>query len=247
MMKTKLTTIAVLMLLFCSGLRLSAQDGLGLNVGYVTSVNIKNYFGEKGHSPVMNGLRVGATQDIKLAGQFYFEPGLYYSFLTDKGDIASNQYANYFIVDLLKEHYLSIPLMFKYNFELSDAITGLYVFGGPTLIAGLSSKSTIAIARQTQSSYDFLGGLEYNYYKNEITENEFVDVIGKTIAETYLPPAAYRRFDVALGIGVGLEVLEYLDVKVGYDWGLVNRVTGELSSDFKTRRSQFYITAGVRF
>lgn len=245
-MKTKLTTIAVLMLL-CSGFHSFAQDGLGLNVGYVTSVNIKNYFGEKGHSPVMNGLRVGATQDIRLAGQFYFEPGLYYSFLTDKGDIASDQHSNYYIVDLLKEHFLSIPLMFKYNFELSDAVTGLYFFGGPTLIVGLSSKSELGVARKTQSSYDYLGGLEYDYYKNEISGNELVDAIGKTIAQAYLPPAAYRRFDVALGIGVGLEVLEYLDVKVGYDWGLVNRVTGDFASDFRTRRSQFYITAGVRF
>ncbi|MGN1210731.1 MAG: outer membrane beta-barrel protein [Candidatus Cryptobacteroides sp.] len=245
-MKHKLTTL-VFVFLLAFGLSSSAQEGLGLHVGYVTSVNISHAFGEKLHSPVMNGLRVGATQDLRLFGKLFFEPGLYYTYLTDKGNIESENNAGYYIADLVKEHFLSIPLMFKYTFELSDALTGLYLFGGPTLVVGLSSKSDIGLFKETTSSFDLLGEVEYDYYKEKFSEGGLTDAFGKVLLAAYLPPAAYRRFDVSLGVGIGLEVLDYLDVKLGYDWGLVNRVTGDISSEYRTRRSQFYVTAGVRF
>ena len=47
-----------------------------------------------------------------------------------------------------------------------------------------------------------------------------------------------------VGGGVGIQVIRFLDIKVGYDYGLVNRYRKEV--DKTVNRGQFYVGVGVR-
>ena len=58
------------------------------------------------------------------------------------------------------------------------------------------------------------------------------------------PDYRYKRFDVQLGAGVGIELFKFLEVKVGYDWGLLDRFAGDFD---ELRRNQFYASVGLRF
>lgn len=54
----------------------------------------------------------------------------------------------------------------------------------------------------------------------------------------------YNRFDVQIGAGVGLEFFKFLEVKAGYDWGLIDRYKGD---GIEVNRDQFYVSLGFRF
>ena len=62
-----------------------------------------------------------------------------------------------------------------------------------------------------------------------------------------LPEGALRRFDVMLGASIGADFFEVLEVRLGYDWGLINRYKKEIAQDLKMRRGQFNLLVAIRF
>jgi hypothetical protein len=60
----------------------------------------------------------------------------------------------------------------------------------------------------------------------------------------------YGRFDIKLGLGAGVTLAEKLNVKLGYNIGMLNRYTGEqISKDYKykTHTGVFYLGVGFNF
>ena len=60
----------------------------------------------------------------------------------------------------------------------------------------------------------------------------------------------YSRFDIKFGIGAGVTVVEKLNVKFGYNIGMLNRYTGKQISDnlkYKTHTGVFYLGVGFNF
>lgn len=59
----------------------------------------------------------------------------------------------------------------------------------------------------------------------------------------------YGRFDLKIGIGAGITIAERFNVKVGYNFGLLNRYTGEQVDDYKYKAHTgvFYVGAGFNF
>mgnify|MGYP002519969885 FL=1 len=59
----------------------------------------------------------------------------------------------------------------------------------------------------------------------------------------------YARFDIKLGLGAGVTLMEKFDVKLGYNIGLLNRYTGEQIDNFKykTHTGVFYVGVGFNF
>ena len=47
----------------------------------------------------------------------------------------------------------------------------------------------------------------------------------------------YSLFDFKLGIGAGLKIIDCVDFRFGYNFGLVNRYKG---GSFKNKMNQFY-------
>ena len=59
----------------------------------------------------------------------------------------------------------------------------------------------------------------------------------------------YGRFDLKIGLGAGITIAERFNVKVGYNFGLLNRYTGEQVDEYKYKAHTgvFYVGAGFCF
>ena len=93
---------------------------------------------------------------------------------------------------------------------------GFFVFAGPVFSCGLSSNSKTTV--------------------NEVS----------TKINVYEGDPEYGRFDLKLGVGVGVTGLDNFNVKVGYNIGMLNRYTGS-DRDLTYRTGVFYIGIGYMF
>jgi hypothetical protein len=50
-----------------------------------------------------------------------------------------------------------------------------------------------------------------------------------------------------LGASIGADFFEVLEVRFGYDWGLINRYKKEMAQDLRMRRGQFNLSVAIRF
>lgn len=163
----------------------------------------------------LNGFYVGGSYNINLAGSFGVAPGLQYGLAT-KSDADS-----YFGINTnvdVTEHYLSIPVMFNAGLTFADGIVGR-VYAGPSLAYGIASDTKVK-----GSIAGFSKDTKINNYGDDYH---------------------YGRFDVMLGGGVAVEFFDMVRFNVGYDYGLVNRYTGD--GDITRHRSQFNIGVAYLF
>jgi hypothetical protein len=50
-----------------------------------------------------------------------------------------------------------------------------------------------------------------------------------------------------LGASIGADFFDVLEVRLGYDWGLINRYKKDIAEDLKMRRGQFNLSVAIRF
>lgn len=232
-MKSYFKLIAVAVAIFAASIEASAQ--FGVNISYMNSNARPVQWSDAKNQT--NGFTVGIDNELKLIGNFLsIQPGLYYQHLLaseDIVDLGSKLYAK----NTYTDYFLAIPLHVKLGFNiLPNKMLRLYVFAGPTFEIGLKSADKLSIAE--------IGEISYNYYTGKFSSSS--DEITDIVASSGLFPdqKVYGRFDVMLGGGIGLQVIKFLDIKVGYDYGLVNRYRKEM--DKTVNRGQFYVGVGVR-
>lgn len=232
-MKSYFKLIAVAVAIFAASIEASAQ--FGVNISYMNSNARPVQWSDAKNQT--NGFTVGIDNELKLIGNFLsIQPGLYYQHLLaseDIVDLGSQLYAK----NTYSDYFLAIPLHVKLGFNiLPNKMLRLYVFAGPTFEIGLKSADKLSIAE--------IGEISYNYYTGKLSSSS--DEITDIVASSGLFPdqKVYGRFDVMVGGGVGIQVIRFLDIKVGYDYGLVNRYRKEV--DKTVNRGQFYVGVGVR-
>lgn len=232
-MKSYFKLIAVAVAIFAASIEASAQ--FGVNISYMNSNARPVQWSDAKNQT--NGFTVGIDNELKLIGNFLsIQPGLYYQHLLaseDIVDLGSKLYAK----NTYSDYFLAIPLHVKLGFNiLPNKMLRLYVFAGPTFEIGLKSADKLSIAE--------IGEISYNYYTGKLSSSS--DEITDIVASSGLFPdqKVYGRFDVMVGGGVGIQVIRFLDIKVGYDYGLVNRYRKEM--DKTVNRGQFYVGVGVR-
>ena len=93
---------------------------------------------------------------------------------------------------------------------------GFFAFAGPVFSCGLSSQSKTSV-NDTST--------EINVYEGD---------------------PEYARCDLKLGVGVGVTGLDNFNVKVGYNFGMLNRYTGSLR-DLSYHTGVFYVGVGYSF
>lgn len=224
-----------------SATALSAASRGGVDAGYLNSrYSVKsNATGSKMSDYFLNGFYVGLSDEVRLFAGLHIQPGLYYSYLTDKSrpDVLSFR-----LNGDITEHSLNLPIMLKYKFGLPGV--KLYVFGGPTLYLGLVSRQKYTVVGE-YGGHLVNGDISYNMYTGK-ARYDGVDIMADDANpfSQVLPDWRYSRFDVQMGAGVGIEFLRFLEVKAGYDWGLLDRHRG---SGAEIRRDQVYIAVGFRF
>ena len=117
------------------------------------------------------------------------------------------------------ESYLAVPLDLNLHLPISEDMKFLIV-AGPTLDLGLTSRAKL---QDTSAEYDIYDGALGDMTK-------------------------YNRFDVLIGGGLGLDVMDAVRFTVRYDYGLINRNGGNLTSGFlKVHRSQLKLGVGFLF
>ena len=172
----------------CIAVNSSAQASV--NAGYLYQ-SLKEK--EKSTSYSLNlpfhGFYVGVDYGIKIGKVFSIVPGLYYEFgqCTKLFNLIGD-YGNKW-----NEHYLKIPVDFKFGFGIGRKSRFFFAFG-PKLHIGLASKISNGV-----ESVDM-----YKAYK-ELSEG-----------------ASYSRADVLVGLNTGVDI-GHVRIKVGYDYGLVDR------------------------
>ncbi len=173
-------------------------ERLSVGAGWVNSTMKVKQNGNANRT-TSNGFYLGASYELPTSVEnLSVDPGLYWEFLSSGGSAK------------LKEHYLGVPVMAKYNFDFASD-TRFFAFAGPTIQLGLSSK--------TQS-----GSWTYNNYDSD-----------------------YTRFDVLLGGGAGVDLMDKWQIKIGYNWGLVNRYTGDASPKVKQHRNEVHLGVAYLF
>lgn len=117
------------------------------------------------------------------------------------------------------ETYIAVPLDLNIKFNVSDDMR-LVFFAGPTLDLGLTSRIK---EKSTGVEYDIYSGTLSDYTK-------------------------YSRFDVLLGGGLAFDVMDAVRFSVRYDYGVINRNGGNLTSGLlKIHRSQLKLGVGFMF
>ena len=164
-----------------------------------------------------NGLYFGADYTFKFKYGFGFTPGIEWVYVADK-NLKEFGILNGSNETKFKEHYVNIPLDIDWGIDLK--VVRVFAFAGPTLSFNVSSKTTYTAV---------LPGASAEH--KESSTKDFLEKLG----------GKYGAFDLMLGAGAGVDVLNMIRVKFGYDWGLVNRG----NDDLKLHRQQLKL--GVAF
>lgn len=213
------------------------DTGVELSIGYLHSgYRTKSWVNDEvGKDAGLNGLSLGVTKDFTIIRNvMYFQTGLSYQFQTSSNKYTKNVMK---VVEERNEHYLDIPLRLKFAMDVLPEVRA-FVYLGPTLDFGLSAK----LQGRLKGEGDDVAKITYNYFNGKVK--------GSSIGEFALgtPASAYRAFDVFLGGAVGVELYDIAVVKLGMDWGIINRNKNQAVADqFTTRRNLFHLGVGVKF
>jgi opacity protein-like surface antigen len=115
---------------------------------------------------------------------------------------------------------LDIPVRATFTYPVSDALK-VFGFAGPKFAFDLTGK--------------YQGYLDGKKVGDDNAKQDLYEKDGNI-----------SRFDVKLGLGAGANFNNVL-LKVGYDWGLLNKLTGDAAKNDTWRVNQFYVTLGYAF
>lgn len=159
----------------------------------------------------------------------------------------------------------------EYNFNLLDEQWGTlgiqpgirYTFAGESEKAELyGEKVRLSVAEhyldipvQVKYGYEVISSkLNINAFAGPIFSIGLASIVKASTDDSVVKANAYKdsdydRFDLKLGIGVGVDLFEKLNVKVGYNFGLLNRYTGEQIDEYKYKihTGVFYVGVGYNF
>lgn len=224
-------------------LTLDMSAGNGVEIGYLHSSYRSNLNSDemKTASP-MSGFQVGLMKDMNIVAGLSLQSGLTYSYLNSA---EKEEVPMFNITGSYTEHMLNIPIQVKYTFDIIPAF-GVYVFAGPTLSLGLAATTKFSVSGSIAGN-TLEGNLKYNAYTNKLKSDNIPDEYVNLVNQ-YLPQdRVMNRFDVLMGGGVGVNIIKFVTVKGGFDYGLLNRLKGDLANAGKLNRMQYYISVGLTF
>ena len=246
----KRTLFAMVVAAMAFAVNANAQFSVG--VGYanesiiskeaaVLGDDYKGYSWEKNRSH-LNGFYIEGAYNWEFAsagpGTFALQPGIRYYCMTDltynaksnikyetggqEGHGKANEKSR------ISDHFIDIPVNVKYAYDFIPGALKGYVFAGPTFSLGIAANSVST--EKANASYDgetikYKDIERYNaytgkyYIKSYDTTTEEYDIEeGKD--DSY---KQYGMFDLKLAVGLGVTVAEKVDIKFGYNIGLLNR------------------------
>ena len=214
-MKKILLTIALV-----AAAATSAFAQISVGAGYLANTQKSSYTSGSTTTTTttpLNGFYVGADYTVDLGQGLGVVAGLKGNFLFNKeeGSITIPLIGTFTGTAKTSEVYLVVPVLANYTYVLGSDLK-LFGFAGPSLAYGLSSK-----VRSTTNTSD--------------------DV---TITNNYGDNSDYGKMNLFLGAGVGVDVMNTVRIKAGYDIGLLDR---DARDDYKVNDAQWYVGVAYLF
>lgn len=203
----------------------NAQFGVG--VGYNLSPNFPLVDDSE---ESLDGFYLEATYDWnfidKSWGVLALQPGVRFSYM---GDSESED----LVKRSLNETYVDVPVNVKYSYDFGSVKVS--AFAGPAVSLGLTSTMKVKM--------DDGKIVTHNYSGKVVAKGEGVSASGGEGVTDY------GRFDIKFGVGAGVTFMDKLNVKLGYNIGMLNRYTGEQVEDHKVKYNTnvFYVGLGFLF
>lgn len=193
------------------------------------------------------GFKAGAEYDAHVKGGFHFVPGVYWSYTTAGIKSILKDVKD---METLHEHSIDITLHGQWNFDIKPDIFGMFVYAGPVISLGMSSKSETVFNVPGSSGIIVRGS--YNYYDGycEVAKDDLgLDLPDNWADElmVYLRESSIRhkRYDIRADFGVGFNIKENYNIMLGYNLGFINKY-GKINYDSKITTSHFYIAFRYR-
>lgn len=216
----------------------SAQDKLAFGVRAGVNINSLSYSGQENTMlddiKSRAGFHVGVVMDWNVAGDFYIQPGVYFTTRGAKSEWSgSDEDYSASITTKLNMSYLQIPVLASYRFPVSDAVK-IDLNVGPYIAIGLGGKVKV------DASETYMGETDRDSYK--------YDIFGKSSDDK--ERGDFKRFDAGLRFGAGVNIHQFY-VGVSYDLGLTNLAyTGNdyrWAKNDKFRNGSFMVSVGYNF
>ena len=188
----------------------------------------------------LDGFYAGAKYRIALEGiteGLSIAPGANFSFLFGRHTALNGDGFKEDIIDnmaRMNQIAFNVPVHVQYCYEVTPDFK-LEAWAGPTFQLGLFDNIVDS---------DDNPSLLFERFKMIDPAGTFGEMICSVLAANYRTQAALNRFNVLLGIGVGVEVAELIHVNVGYDFGLLNLST---SASTKVSRGLLRVGLGYNF
>ena len=268
----KKTLFAIFVAAMAFAVNANAQFSVG--VGYANELIISNGFailesGYNGYSwsksnEQLNGFYVEATYDWEFAsagsGDFILQPGIRYYCLTQKilqskADVKYNSdHYKTNEISRISDHLLDIPVNIKYAYDFIPGTLKAYAFAGPTLSFGLAAnKVTKSMAYSSVNGKDtkYTNVERYNgytgkYYMKTYNSGTKDYEIEKGKKDEY---KEYNMFDIKIALGLGVTIMENIDIKFGYNIGLLNKsfIKEQNSTKYTANTNVMYFGVGYNF
>lgn len=216
----------------------SAQDKIAFGVRAGVNINSLSYKGdsESGIADPKSrvGFHVGAVMDWNVAGNFYIQPGLYFTTRGAKSeDSMSEDGYRYEYTDKLNMNYLQVPIAASYRFPVGKSVK-IDISAGPYVAVGLGGKYKIE---------------ETEFYEDQTERNSYeCKIFDKSTEEE--DGGDFKRFDAGLRFGAGVHISRFY-VGLNYDLGLTNLARTESDSRFgkgtKYKNGSFQVSVGYNF
>ena len=224
----------------------NAQISVGAGFGHMTRTGkaVSGNISEKIDPVGLSGFYVNGNYTFSLLsknwGELALQPGLTYQF---GANVEREEEAGIKGKRTISEHYLDIPVNVRYSYDIKPGTIKLHAYAGPVLSFGLASieKAKVELEEGWLISKTNLYTGKYSIKSTDKSMNE----TGKSDEAS-----GYSFFDLKLGIGLGATIEDKYEVKIGYNFGLLNRTAGmNVDSDnkFISRTHVLQIGVGYNF
>lgn len=186
-----------------------------------------------------DGFYIEATYDWNFLdrnwGMLAIQPGVRFSYM---GDAESEKEMGIKAKSSFNETYLDVPVLVKYSYPLGKV--KLSAFAGPVFSLGLTSTTKASVTGE---------GMDYMTKVNMYSGKMVVKGGGESSSMESETSTDYGRFDLKLGLGIGATLSDRFNVKLGYNFGLLNRYTGEKVEGYRhsIHTGIFYVGVGYSF
>ncbi len=160
----------------------------------------------EGNDRWYNGAYIQLGYNLPLGAGFEFCPSIQYNCAFRSEEVTvENAGVPLTVESKYNEHYLNVPLMFNYGYEINRNAR-IFVYAGPTASFGLYAGCKGQVGAE-------FGGVSI------ASNDKSVSLYGRD--------ADYLRWDVKVGGGIGVDICRHYRISVGYDYGLLDRWKGD--------------------